>query len=105
MSNPFSGKDWEAFADDALAELVPKLRDSFCMVSLVPPEPDRTDVKFALELGFSIMLDKPIIAVVGRGALVPGKLIAVADEIVEGDVGDPDFQDRFGAAVNRVLGR
>jgi hypothetical protein len=60
-------------------------------------------VKFAVELGFSIMLDKPIIAVVAPGTQVPGKLVAVADEIVEGVPGQPGFEERFHAALARVL--
>jgi hypothetical protein len=101
MSDPFAGEEWEAFADRALGELVPKLRDSSCTVSLVPT--GSTDVKFAVELGFSIMLDKPIIAVVAPGTQVPGKLVAVADEIVEGVPGQPGFEERFHAALARVL--
>ena len=101
MTDPFTGDEWQAFADSALGELVPKLRDSFCTVSLVPT--GKTDVKFAVELGFSIMFDKPIIAVVASGTQVPGKLVAVADEIVEGSPGDPGFAKRFNAAVDRVL--
>lgn len=50
-------------------------------VSLVPQGP--ADIKFAVELGLSIMLDKPIIAVVEPGQEIPGKLRAVADRIVE----------------------
>ena len=99
--NPFEGKEWEEFAEAALTELVPKLRDSFCTVSLVPT--GKTDVKFSLELGFSIMLDKPIIAVVEPGTQVPAKLVAVADDIIEGDLGDPDLEERLHTALQRVL--
>jgi hypothetical protein len=63
------------------------------------------DVKFAVELGFMVMLDKPIIAVVSPGSKVPLKLAKVADEIVEGDIGDPDFQERFHAAIDRVTAK
>ena len=66
------------------ANLVPMIRDSAVSVSIVPSgEPD---VKFSVELGLSIMLDKPIIAVVTPGAKVPSKLVKVADEIIEGDL-------------------
>jgi hypothetical protein len=52
-------------------------------------------VKFALELGFSIMLDKPIIAVVGHGAKVPAKLVQVADSIIEMDPDEGLTQDTY----------
>ena len=100
MSDPFVGDEWDALADRALDELVPMVRDSFCTVSLVPSGP--ADVKFALELGFSVMFDKPIVAIVEAGAQVPAKLVAIADEIVEGSPLDPDFAERFKAAMTRM---
>jgi hypothetical protein len=69
----------------------------------------QTDVKFAVELGFSIMLDKPIIAVVMAGTQVPAKLLKIADEIIEAPAnmnldGDPEFGARMAAAISRVTG-
>jgi nucleoside 2-deoxyribosyltransferase len=91
---------WKAYAKRCRDELMPMIQDSACAVSLVPS--GEVDVKFAVELGFMIMLDKPIIAVVSAGSKVPLKLAKIADEIVEGDIGDPDFQGRFMAAMDRV---
>lgn len=101
--NPFEGDEWEAFARNALEDLVPKLQGSMCTVSIVPR--DTADVKFALELGFSVMLDKPIIAVIPPGRQVPSKLARIADEIVEGDPGDDDFNNRLRAAIDRVFAK
>lgn len=84
-------------------EMVPKMRESAMVVSLVPKE--GSDVKFAVELGYAIMLDKPIIAVVTPGASVPRRLAEVADEIVEGSPSDPSFQQRLQEAVGRVVAR
>ena len=99
--DPFEDPGWLDYADRVMKELVPMIKDSAVTVSLVPK--GKTDVKFAVELGFSIMMDKPIIAVVFPGTKVPAKLIAVADVIVEGEPGDPDFDGRFHAAIDRVL--
>ncbi|GJJ23718.1 hypothetical protein [Mycolicibacterium mageritense] len=101
--DPFDTPEWHDYARRVRTELIPKLRDSAASISLVPR--GVTDVKFAVELGLSIMLDKPIIAVVPPGARVPAKLVAVADVIVEGDLDDPTMANRLNAAIAGVLGR
>lgn len=101
--DPFDSQEFRDFADRTLTQLLPMVQDSAVTISLVPDGPP--DVKFAIELGFCIMLNKPIIAVVTPGTQVPAKLIAVADAIVEGDIGDPTFQARFNETITRVLGR
>jgi hypothetical protein len=47
------------------------------------------DGKLALELGASVLLDKPIIVMVAPGAKVPKKVVRVADKIIEADLDDP----------------
>jgi nucleoside 2-deoxyribosyltransferase len=92
--------DVQEWARRMLSDLVPMISDSDCTVSLLPHgEPD---VKFAVELGFSIMLDKPIIAIVDPGQQIPARLLRVVDEIVEGPVGAPDFHERLDAAIDRI---
>lgn len=103
MSDPFTDKEWERYADRVLGDLIPKLRDSAVVVSLVPR--GRADVKLAVELGFSIMLDKPIIAVVQPGTPIPAKLMAVADAVIEGSANDPTLQDRLRVALTELLGK
>jgi hypothetical protein len=102
--DPFHGPEWDAYCTHVREELIPMITDSAVTVSLVPSN-GKPDVKFAVELGFMIMLDKPIIAVVPPGTKVPLKLVKVADEIVEGDISDPDFQDRFHAAIDRTTAK
>lgn len=101
--DPFESDWWHAYAEHALTDLVPKLQDSSVTVSLVPRS--ETDIKFALETGMSIMLDKPIILVISPGTKVPDKLRKVADAIIETDgIGtDPTFHARLGAAIERVV--
>jgi len=90
----------QAWAKRVLKDLVPMISESGCTVSLMPHgEPD---VKFAVELGFSIMLDKPIIAVVDPGQQVPDRMLRVVDEVVEGPVDAPDFHERLRAAIDRI---
>lgn len=81
MSDYEQDPEYVEWARRVKEELVPKMEDSACTVSLVPE--GETDVKFAVELGLSIMLDKPIILVVRPGTKVPEKLALVASDIVE----------------------
>lgn len=77
----------------AETDLVPKLRGSRISASLVPEE-GKTDFKFAVELGLSIMMDKPIIAMVQPGQVLPDHMIRVADAIVELDWDDQEGTSR-----------
>lgn len=63
-------------------ELVPKIDGSAFVASLVPAS-HGLDVKFAVELGVSIMLDKPILAVMQPGCEASQKLLKVADRVIE----------------------
>lgn len=103
MTDPFDNPEWRDYVQRVRTELIPKLEQSAATVSLVPS--GETDVKFAVELGLSIMLDKPIIAVIPPGTHVPAKLATVADRIVEGDLDDPTLAGRLNAALAEVLGR
>lgn len=64
--------------------VVPILEETAVTITLIPR--GQTDVKFAVELGLSIMMDKPIIALVQPGMSIPSGLAAVAAEIVEVDI-------------------
>lgn len=100
--DPFHGEEWDRYADHAINSLLPMMKGSAVCVQMVPDGP--SDVKFALELGFSIMLDKPIIAMITPGAKVPAKLAKIADAIVEWDPnGDMnELQRRLLPIVNRL---
>lgn len=99
--DPFDSQEFLDYADRVRRELIPKLEDSSVVVSLVPD--GEGDVKFAVELGFSVMMDKPIIAVVAPGSTPSTKLIKVADVILEADLssdaGRASLQERLPAAI------
>lgn len=63
-----------------LTDMKPKLEESALVCQLVPD--DVGEVKFWVELGASIMMDKPIVAVAFEGRQIPKKLRMIADEIV-----------------------
>jgi len=70
--------EWE---NHVATNVVPRMQDSALTVQLAPM--GETDIKFAVELGLSIMLNKPIILVCEPGQIVPDKLLMVADKVVE----------------------
>ena len=103
MSDWINDPEAEAWARRALDELVPKLRDSFATISIVPEEAGIGDIKFALELGLTLMLDKPLVLAVVPGRRVPARLQRAADEIVEFDESDMQGTGaRIRAAIDRI---
>jgi hypothetical protein len=86
-------------------ELVPKLSTAQCSI-MMPLGDAKGDVKYWVELGASIMMDKPIIAMVESESQVPAKLRMVADEIVICPGGDFEAaKDQLAAAMKRILER
>lgn len=105
MSDPTEDPEWKEFADRAIKELVPMVDDSAYCVSIVPRKPEnRSDIKFCLELGLMLMLDKPIIMVIAPGSKVPDK-VQVADAIVELNMDDEKFMERLKATIDEVEAR
>lgn len=80
-SDPYSHPGFRRFARRAREELLPKITKSAVVMSIIMD--GDPDVKWAIEMGFSIMLDKPIIAVITPGRKVPPKLALVVDAWVE----------------------
>lgn len=95
--------DYRAWEGHVREKLIPMIDDSAATISVVPG--GETDIKFAVELGLSIMMNKPIIALVERGSRIPDALARVADEIVEVDLkGNPvGAQKSITAAFERVM--
>lgn len=83
--------------------LVPKLEGSNLCVALCPDEDSGLDAKFCVELGAMIMLDKPIIAVVGPGRTVPAKLLLVADKIVHAEIVTPEGEALLREAIGDLM--
>jgi hypothetical protein len=102
-SDPFNDPAALEWAQRAVDELVPMLRDSFANVSIVPDEAGVADIKFAVELGLTLMLDKPLILAVAPGRRIPARLQRAADEIIEFDEDSPaNTRARILAAMERI---
>jgi ABC-type nitrate/sulfonate/bicarbonate transport system substrate-binding protein len=99
---PDEREGWEDFVDHFRRDALEKMTDSAAMISLVPKS-GGFDVKFAVELGAGIMLDKPIIAVVMPDAEVPEKLRRVADAVIEADIDTEEGRDEVSKAIAQVF--
>lgn len=86
------------WANHVQNDVVPKMKGSAVCVNLAPQ--GETDIKFACELGLSIMLDKPIVLVCEPGQILPDKLLNIADKVVELDwKGNPNASTELGEAI------
>ena len=101
--DPYADPAWIEYARHAREELVPMISASAFTISLAPGgEPD---IKFALETGLSIMLDKPIIVVKAPGDTIPKGLEKVAVKVIEADLADPRTAPVLSAAINELVDR
>ena len=82
-------------------DVLPKIDASVMSIIITPKS--KVDVKLCLELGASILLEKPLIIISVPGAQVPSKLRQLASAVIEGDIDDIGFQDRLTAAMNKVI--
>ena len=95
------GPEFDEFAKHVREELIPKIDDCLFTLSIIPS--GEVDVKFAMELGVSIMLDKPIVAIVAPGTKVSEKLAKVVDRFVELDLNDPQGRERLAKVVKEIV--
>lgn len=86
-SNPFEHPDYRRYAKHFWDKVAPQIRGSGYMLTVAPPQ-NAMDVQMATELGYSILLDKPLIVMVptGRREFTAKKLLRIADHVIEGDV-------------------
>lgn len=102
-NDPWDEPEAEEFIRGVLGDMAPKMKNSAVAISLVlNPE---GDVKFWVELGAMIMMDKPIITVLGPGQVCPPKLALISDEIVQclDGMESPRFQADLQGAISRVV--
>lgn len=97
--DPFDNPEWHEHAEHFRTNVLPNIVGSKHCLCIVP-ETDKFDVKFALEIGAMIMLDKPIVLLVSSERTVPPRLARVADKIIEVDLTTKAGQD---ATQQRLL--
>jgi len=94
----------DEFFKGAAERLAPALRQSAIFLGITPAQAD-PDPKFAMELGMSILMGKPILIVTSRDAAPPEALVRAADEVlVLDDFHHPERdQARLQDAISRLL--
>lgn len=91
--------EWQRFVNNVRTDALVKMTDSSAVVSICPDgEPD---IKYAVELGLAIMLDKPLIVIVSPGRDVPEHLSRVADEVVFADLDLEEGREQVQRALRR----
>lgn len=107
---PEERASWDSFVTHTRAEAAQKIDSSAFVLQLVPDAKD-VDIKFAVELGLAIMLDKPIVAIAMPGIPVPPGLRRVVhhviemDEDLDTDAGRQEMSDKLKPIADRILGR
>lgn len=105
IEDPWAEPSTKAWVRHVIDNMVPKMARSAVVVSLVPDD-RHGDVKFWVEIGASIMMDKPIMAVVFNDLPIPAKLALVADEIVRCPRGvNPASSNAIAEALGRMMDR
>lgn len=99
--DPWQDPSAKLWVQEVLDKMVPAMKDSALVASIVPSE--EGDVQFWVELGASIMLNKPIIAVLFGDRDIPPKLKLIADEIVRLPEGvNPQAAEDLAQAIKRT---
>lgn len=100
----FDRPEFRDYAERFLREVAPMIRQSAYMMTIAPTG-GTADVKIAAELGYSILLDKPLIVFVpaGRRATVAQKLLRIADHVIEGDMSTEAGREELQRKLKEVM--
>jgi len=105
VSDPFDSPEWHGIVANFREKAVGNMADSAFVLSLVPggdkPGPN-FDVKFALETGAAVLLDKPIVAVVTPGSTLPPGLARVAHAVIEADPDTAEGRSHLALEIQRI---
>src|SRR6266704_4742986 len=93
-------EEWDEFVRHYREDVLPKMEDSAVFMTVVTPT--KVDIKFAVELGMAIMLEKPIITMVLPGARVPEKLRAISEAVVHCDMDTGKGRDELIEVIRKV---
>jgi len=100
-----SGEDraqWDHFVESARREAFDKISASDIFLSLVPEEPD---VKAAVEIGFAVLLDKPILSILMPGRKMPEHLRKISDLVVVADIDTEEGRETLSQSISDFTGR
>lgn len=95
--------EWDEFAAWHREHTVKAIESSAYVMSLVPT--GDVDVKFAVELGLAIMLNKPVIALAMPGTTIPPGLRKVADAVIIADLDTETGKQQVARQLKEAMAR
>lgn len=95
-------KRFKKYAKHVREEMVPKMRGSAYVMTVAPTGGD-VDVKIAVEIGYAILMDKPLIVLKPAGRTVAEKLLRIADHIIEGDMDTEEGRASISEQLRRLM--
>lgn len=102
----FDDPAFEEWAKDVVETMLPKMRDSAVVASIIPEHPSKSDVKIWVETGAALFLGKPLILIHTGDHPIPEKLARVADEIVHVEnLMAANAGEQITTAIQRVIER
>ena len=94
--------EFREFAEGVLADTVPKIAGSAYVISIAPGK-GQEDIKIAVEIGFALLLDKPLIVLAPEGRHVAERLLRAADHVITGDIETEAGREELFAKLGRIM--
>jgi len=94
--------DFRSYAEHVIRDVVPQMKDSAVFLTIAP-DGGIADVKQAVEIGFCILLDKPLIVVAPPGRHVAERLLRVADHVITADISTDEGREQIAVAIKAVM--
>ena len=82
--------------------VIPEMKKSALVVSIAAGK-EKADVKLACEIGFCLLLGKPLVLMADSLSELPPGLLRAADEVVYGSIQHPKTQEKMRAAIERLV--
>lgn len=96
-------KEFRKFIDHFLKEVLPQIRQSNYIMTLVPTKDEMVDIAQALEIGYCILYDKPLIVVAPEGRHTGERLRRIADHVIVADITTEDGRAEVETKLKAVL--
>lgn len=102
--DPFKSSEWITFADKVRRDMIPQMEESSHVAVISPDGPD-FDVAFAVQIGATVILDKPLVVLVPHGFKPPRRLLLIADKVIQVSEDDTDRTRAMRELRDYMLGR
>ncbi len=92
-------REWKRFVTHA-RKTVKQMQDSAVTLVIGPDILNPPDIDFLLQIGASVLMEKPLLVVVPEGRTLPPKLERIADRVIVADYKDGE---RIQEAIKRFM--